>query len=124
TSYAWKSQLTAGAKLIFGSDAPVESPNPFIGIHAAISRRKLDGSPGPDGWVPKERLTLQEALTAYTLTPHEAVGWGSKLGRLQPGFLADLVVIHEPVLEKIREWWRIRPVGVMANGEWIVPLNG
>ena len=122
TSYAWRSQLKSGAMLIFGSDAPVESPNPFLGIHAAVTRRKLDGCPGPEGWIPEERLTIQEALTAYIRTPQMAAGWGKVLGSLQAGFLADLVVLREPSFEEIREWWRIVPAGVMLNGEWVVPI--
>jgi len=124
TSYAWKSQLKSGARLIFGSDAPVETPNPFLGIHAALTRRKLDGTPAPDGWIPEERLSLQEALVAYVRTPHEIVGWGSELGRLLPGYLADLVVIHGKPIEDVDEWKWIKPAGVLSNGAWAVPIEG
>ncbi|MBL8055092.1 MAG: amidohydrolase, partial [Anaerolineales bacterium] len=57
-AYAWRTQLAAGAVLAFGSDAPVESLNPFLGLHAAVTRRRADGSPGPDGWYPPQRLSV------------------------------------------------------------------
>jgi predicted amidohydrolase YtcJ len=123
TSYAWKSQLMAGAKLVFGSDAPVENPNPFPGIHAAISRRKPDGAPGPEGWIPEERLSLREALTAYIRTPPEIVGWGSALGQILPGYLADFVILSERPLDIVDEWLMTKPIGVMANGIWVVPFE-
>jgi predicted amidohydrolase YtcJ len=123
TSYAWRSQLSAGAELIFGSDAPVESPNPFLGIHAAITRRKPDGSPGPTGWVPEERLTVQEALHAYLLAPHQVSGWSSALGRLLPGYLADLIILDVQPYDAVDEWLEMKPVGVMSNGNWVVPFE-
>ncbi|MEJ2013643.1 MAG: amidohydrolase [Anaerolineales bacterium] len=123
TSYAWKSQLMAGAKLVFGSDAPVENPNPFPGIHAAISRRKPDGAPGPEGWIPEERLSLREALTAYIRTPPEIVGWGSALGQILPGYLADFVILSERPLDIVDEWLMTKPIGVMANGIWVVSFE-
>ncbi len=58
-SYAWRTLLECGARLAFGSDAPVESPNPFHGLHAAVTRRRADGSPGSDGWFPEQRLTFR-----------------------------------------------------------------
>ena len=66
-AYAWRTQLNHGASLAFGSDAPVESPNPFLGLHAAVTRRRADGSPSAEGWYPEQKLTLAEALSAYTV---------------------------------------------------------
>ncbi len=94
-SYAWRTQLQHGAQLVFGSDAPVESPNPFWGLHAAVTRQRADGSPGPDGWYPEQRLTRQEALLAFTLGPAYAAGMEDRLGKLAPGFLADLLVLDD-----------------------------
>src|SRR6266700_5800111 len=64
-AYAWQSVLKSGAKLAFGSDFPVESPNPFPGLSAAISRQDINGQP-PGGWIPSERLTFEQALDAFT----------------------------------------------------------
>lgn len=97
TAYAWRSLLDAGALLAFGSDCPVEDLNPFLGIHAAVTRRRPDGSPGPEGWYPEQRLTVEEAVRAYTLSPAQAVGVGDRLGSLAPGKLADLVILDRDV---------------------------
>ncbi|MCX6025544.1 MAG: amidohydrolase, partial [Chloroflexi bacterium] len=84
-AYAWRSQLAAGAHLAFGSDAPVEPPNPFEGLHAAVTRRGADGEPGAAGWYPEQRLTLAEALRAYTLGPAYAAGVEKECGILAAG---------------------------------------
>jgi predicted amidohydrolase YtcJ len=97
TAYAWRSLLDAGTLLAFGSDCPVEDLNPFLGIHAAVTRRRPDGSPGPEGWYPEQRLTVEEAVHAYTLGPAQAVGVGDRLGSLAPGKLADLVILDRDV---------------------------
>jgi predicted amidohydrolase YtcJ len=97
TSYAWRSLLEAGTLLAFGSDCPVEDLNPFLGIHAAVTRRRADGSPGPEGWYPEQRLTVEEALHAYTLGAAQAVGLKDRLGSLSHGKLADLVVLDQDI---------------------------
>jgi predicted amidohydrolase YtcJ len=67
-AYAWASMLKAGAPLAFGSDTPVEKPDPFAGLSAAISRQGADGQP-EGGWQPQERITREQALAAYTTGP-------------------------------------------------------
>jgi predicted amidohydrolase YtcJ len=120
SSYAWKSQLKAGAQLIFGSDAPVESPDPFLGLHAAVTRQRPDGGPGPDGWVPEERLTLDEALAAYTLGPQLAAGWGDVLGTLQPGCIADLSILPDDLRHlPSSDLPGMLPEAVMVGGQWV-----
>jgi len=104
-SYAWRSFLNAGVQVAFGSDAPVEDPNPFFGLHAAITRRRADGHP-LGGWRPDERITLDEAVRAYTVGAHEAVG-RTDVGRLAPGQLADLVCID-------RDLWELEQSDAMA----------
>lgn len=96
-SYAWRSFLDAGVSVAFGSDAPVEDPNPFFGLHAAVTRRRADGHP-LGGWRPDERITLDEAVRAHTVGAHEAVG-RTDVGRLAPGQLADLVCVDRDVFE-------------------------
>jgi predicted amidohydrolase YtcJ len=93
TAYAWRSLLDAGTALAFGSDCPVEDFNPFLGIHAAVTRRRVDGFPGPQGWYPEQRLTVEEAVCAYTLGAAYAAGLEDRLGSLTPGKLADLIVL-------------------------------
>jgi hypothetical protein len=97
TAYAWRSLLEAGTVLAFGSDCPVEDLNPFLGIHAAVTRRRADGSPGPEGWIPAQRLTVAEAVRGYTLGAAYAAGLEDRLGSLAAGKLADLVVLDRDV---------------------------
>ena len=117
--YAWRELLYLNTQLAFGSDAPVDSPNPFWGVHAAVTRRRADGSPGPEGWYASQRLTRLEALQGYTTGAAYASGAENWLGQLSPGFLADLLVLDtDPFVceaEAIRE---ILPVGVMVGGDW------
>jgi len=118
-AYAWRTELQAGAHLAFGSDAPVEDPNPFLGIHAAVTRRRLDGSPGPEGWVPDQRVTLEQALAAYTTGSAYAAGLESVQGRLEPGYLADLLVLaRDPYDCRPDELAELAPIGTMVAGEW------
>jgi predicted amidohydrolase YtcJ len=91
-SYAFRSLLDSGARLAFGSDAPVETPNPFVGIHAAVTRRRADGSPGPDGWYPEQRLTVAEAVAGYTTGAAYAERREHELGSITPGKYADLII--------------------------------
>jgi predicted amidohydrolase YtcJ len=119
-SYAWRSLLESGARLAFGSDAPVESPNPFLGLHAAITRRRTDGSPGPAGWYPEQRLTLLEALIAYTQGPAYASGLENHLGKLEPGYYADLLVLDvDPFTIPSQEIYHIKPKATMVGGKWV-----
>jgi predicted amidohydrolase YtcJ len=96
-AYAWRSLIEEGTVLAFGSDCPVEDLNPFLGIHAAVTRRRVDGFPGPKGWYPEQRLTVAEAVRAHTLNAAYAAGLEDRLGSLTPGKLADLVVLDRDI---------------------------
>ncbi|MBZ5516892.1 MAG: amidohydrolase [Acidobacteriia bacterium] len=106
TSYAWRSMLEAGAPLAFGSDWPVAPLDPLLGIYAAVARATIDGK-HRGGWVPEERLTVEEALRAYTTGSAYAAFEEKEKGTLAPGKLADLVVLSEDLFsitpERIRE---------------------
>jgi predicted amidohydrolase YtcJ len=91
TAYPWRSLLDGGAHLAFGSDCPVEPPDPLSGIHAAVTRQR-DGEP-PGGWYPEQRLGVAEAIAAYTLGSARAAGLGHEHGSIAPNKLADLVVL-------------------------------
>jgi predicted amidohydrolase YtcJ len=116
TSYAWRSLLDRNTSLLFGSDAPVESPNPFFGIHAAVTRRRADGKPGREGWVPEERISLSEAFAAY-------IAGGTRLRgdrvRLASGTAADLIVLSSDPFEIDMDAVRsLLPSGTMVAGKW------
>ena len=90
--YAWRSLLDSGAALAFGTDCPVERLDPLAGLYAAVTRQRADGRP-EGGWYPQERLTLDQAIRAYTLGSAYASGEERLKGSLAPGMLADLVVL-------------------------------
>ena len=119
-AYAMKTQLDFGTRLALGSDAPVESPNPFWGLHAAVTRRRGDGSPSIDGWYPEQKLTLAQALEGYTLGPAYAAGMENRLGRLAPNHLADLIVLdQDPFNCNPNDLLTIQPFATMVSGEWV-----
>lgn len=91
-AYAWESVLKSGGRLAFGTDFPVENPNPFPGLAAAISRQDMSGQP-PGGWIPSERLTFEQALSAYTRGAAYAGFAEGKIGALEPGKYADFVIV-------------------------------
>lgn len=96
-AYAWRSLLNTGVALAFGSDAPIEAPDVLAGIHAAVTRRRADGSPGPAGWQAQERISVAEAVHAYTLGAAYASGEEAIKGSITPGKLADLVVLDRDI---------------------------
>jgi predicted amidohydrolase YtcJ len=121
-AYAMKTQLDFGAHLALGSDAPVESPNPFRGLHAAVTRRRADGSPSADGWYPEQRLTLAQAWEGYTLGPAYAAGMETRLGRLAPNYLADLIALdasQDPFTCNADDLIALEASATMINGEWV-----
>ncbi len=97
SSYAFRSILDAGGKLAFGSDWSVAPIEPLLGIDAAVNRRTLDGK-DPNGWFPEQRITVPEAIEAFTLTSAYAGFEEKDRGSLEAGKLADLVVLSRDIL--------------------------
>jgi len=91
-SYAWRTMWDSGALVVFGSDAPVERIDPLPGLHAAVTRRRADGRPGPDGWYPEQRLALWQAVYAFTGAAARTSGQEGSQGSIAPGKLADLTI--------------------------------
>jgi len=96
-AYPFRDMLDAGVTLAFGSDAPVASPNPLWGIHAAVTRQERGGAP-EGGWYPAQRLTPLEAVWGFTMGPALGSGREATLGSITPGKLADLVVLDRDIL--------------------------
>lgn len=96
-TYAFESLHEGKIRLAFGSDAPVADPNPFLGIHAALARRR-PGDPRP-AWQPQECLAIEPILHAYTLGAAEAAGWQSTIGSLSPGKRADIIILDRNIFE-------------------------
>lgn len=115
-AYAWKSIQLAGGHLAFGSDAPVELADPFIGLAAAITREGPDGQP-PGGWQPQERVSREEALAGYTVDGAYAGFAEGRFGRLVVGQQADfLIVDRDPMLASPRELAATRVLQVYVGG--------
>ena len=95
-TYAFRSLMDAGARVAFGSDWSVAPADPLYGIYAATTRRTLDGE-HPDGWVPQEKVTVEEALLAYTRNGAFASFEEASKGSLAPGKLADIVILDRDI---------------------------
>jgi predicted amidohydrolase YtcJ len=115
-AYAFRSLLDSGAKLANGSDAPVEELDPLAGIRAGVLRT-IDDRPT---WHPEQALTVEQALTASTVTPAWLAGDERRRGKLLPGFLADVVVLsHDPVTCPSDELDSVEVVATMVGGRWV-----
>jgi predicted amidohydrolase YtcJ len=97
-AYAFRDLLDAGTVLALGSDCPVASPNPFWGIHAAVTRQRRDGTP-EGGWYPSQKLSIAEAVWGYTMGAAIATGQENLQGSLTPGKLADLIILDQDIFE-------------------------
>jgi len=97
TTYAFRTLLDTGAVLAFGSDWPVAPMVPLMGIYAAATRRTLDGK-HPDGWIPEQKITVAEAIRAYTMGSAYASFDEKIKGSVETGKLADMVVVSEDIL--------------------------
>ncbi len=118
-AYAFNSLLQNGTKLIFGSDSPVESFNPFLGMFAAMTRSKFEHPPSRS-WYPEEKIPLEDILAAYTINPAMVVDWDDKIGSISAGKFADLIVIPVNPFEidpcEIKD---LLPVATMVAGQWV-----
>jgi len=93
-AYVWQSLLQTGSVIPGGSDAPVEIPNPLLGIHAAVTRQDTSGWP-TGGWQPNERMTIDQALASITSWAAYSMFAESYLGKIKPGYMADFTVLSQ-----------------------------
>ncbi len=96
TSYAWKTMLDKGIHVSGSSDAPVESFDPILAIHCAVTSQNLDGQPA-GGWLPQQKLTVQEAVALYTTGSAYTSYEENVKGKLCPGYLADFIVLSQDI---------------------------
>ncbi len=116
TTYAFRSLLDSGATLAFGSDWDVAPMKPILGIYAAATRRTLDGK-HPNGWIPEQKITVAEAIHAYTMGSAYASFEEKIKGSIEPGKLADFVVLTDDILN-------IDPVKIADTKVYMTILGG
>lgn len=123
-AYAWKSIAATGARLAFGSDAPVERPDPFAGLAAAFTRRGPDGQPF-GGWHPEEAVTRERALAAYTADGAYAGFADGRFGRLVEGEWADFILVdRDPLLATPEELRATRVLETWVGGKRVYAAGG
>ena len=123
-AYTYRSILNSGSLMIFGSDAPVEPVNPFLGIHAAVTRRRVDGTPGLDGWHPQQRIDLASSLKAFSSQPAFVSNRGDHLGKIEAGFRADLLVLDkDPFKEDPDSIPLIQPSATFIDGSCVYQVE-
>jgi len=116
-AYAYKTLLRAKAVLYFGSDAPFDRPGPLLALQAAVLRGDPTRHDAPD--YPEQRLRLAEALRAHTEAPHAAAAWPARLGRLLPGWGADLTLLSHDLRSAPPEAW----TKIRVRGTWVAGSN-
>ena len=114
-SYAWRSLLRARADVWFGSDAPFDVAGPVRALHAALHRRRPGERPG-HAYHAEQRVTLRQALRAHLESPHRAWGPGARLGRIAPGFAADLAAFDHDLARVLRDGEGAREAELEAAG--------
>jgi predicted amidohydrolase YtcJ len=97
-AYAWRTFLAQGSRIACGSDFPVEAPNPFFGIHAAVTRQDAGGNPIA-GWYPEQEMSLKEAFRCFTLDAAYAGHQERTLGSLEAGKYADFIVVDSDLFK-------------------------
>ena len=107
-AYAWRSFLQQGSRIACGSDFPVEAPNPFFGIHAAVTRQDAGGAPVA-GWYPEQEMSLKEAFRCFTLDAAYAGHQEKTIGSLEVGKYADFIVVD-------RDMFKISPYDIAKIG--------
>ncbi len=116
-AYSFRSIWDTGIPITFNSDCPVCNPNPFWGIHAAVTRQRRDGTPA-GGWHPEQCVTVSQAVWAFSMGAAKVSGRQADLGSITPGKLADMVVIDRDVFSiDPTELFEVKPIMTIFNGK-------
>ena len=116
-AYAWRKLINAGAVIAAGSDFPIESPNPFYGLHASVTRQDHDNQP-LNGWYRKERMTLTEALASFTSNAAFAAHQEKDIGQLTSGMKADFILVETDIFSAPAEdIWKTQVSQTWVNGK-------
>ncbi|MEZ5463178.1 amidohydrolase [Dokdonella sp.] len=115
-AYAWQRFLKQGTRVAAGSDFPVESANPFFGLHAAVTRQDHDNQPA-GGWFPEQALTVTEAFRAFTLDAAYAAHQEKAVGTLEPGRWADFILVDQDIFAiDSKAIWKTRVLETWVAG--------
>jgi len=119
-AYAYRAMIESGAMIVCGSDAPVETVNPFYGLHAAVTRRRLNGSPGLEGWYPEQKISLDQALNGFSHNPAIISARGGHLGKIGVGYKADFIILdQDPFKIDSQEIANIKPMATFIEGNCV-----
>jgi predicted amidohydrolase YtcJ len=115
-AYAWQKLLQTGAIIAAGSDFPIESPNPFYGLHASVTRQDHYNRPKA-GWFREDRMTLTQALTSFTYSAAYAAHQENMIGTLKSGMKADFILINQDIFSiKPELIWQTKVKQTWVNG--------
>lgn len=122
-AYAWQTLMKQGVVIASGSDFPVEYPNPFFGLHAAVTRQDRKNQP-LDGWIPEEKMTLEQALASFTINAAYTDRHEKTLGSLDAGKWADFILVDQDIFNiSAQDIWKTQVLETWIAGKKVFELK-